>query len=51
MEPGSPSATAWEQGKGSDDEKVKMKPTYSHQDDDKRNDKCSATVGFNSQNK
>jgi len=31
--PGTPSATASEQGKGSDDENVKMKPTYSHQED------------------
>ena len=32
--PGTPSATAREQGKGNDDEKVKMKPTYSHQEED-----------------
>jgi len=32
--PGTPSATAREQGKGSDDERVKMKPTYSHQEED-----------------
>jgi len=31
---GTPSATASEQGKGSDDENVKMKPTYSHHEED-----------------
>ena len=34
--PGTPPATAREQGKGRDDEKVKMKPTDSHQEDDKK---------------
>ena len=49
--PGTPSATAREQGKGSDDEKVKMKPTYSHQEEDDKKEMINVVPQLDSTRK